>query len=407
VSRPCVYDLATAVLVAATSLSEMHGATRMAAWPYRPVDVGGIMLVAAAGAALAVQRFLPGSAVLVTGAATITLSALGYVSEPPVHVLGLSGPSLGPVLALYALALRHGRARSVPVLVCAVVAGAAAQLAVIPAPVLSMLPGTVVVLLVAWGMGDARRARRLYLDSVKERAERLDRERHVMAAMAVAQERARIARELHDVVAHHVSLMIVTAAAADRQVSRDPATARRILRELIATGQEAVTEMRRMLGVLRSDDHDGDAAEKLRPQPTLAELEALVATFTSAGLAVRLSVTGLRRPLAAGVELTAYRILQESLTNVLRHAGVGTRADVTVDYRPETLSLVVRDHGEKAATSAPASPGHGLIGMRERASLLGGQLEAVPLPAAGFRVRATLPLDEDDLPRPAILRSLA
>jgi len=406
-SHPLCYDVGAAVVVAATSLSEMHGATHVAGWPYhRATDLAGIMLVAAACMALAAQRFAPRAAVMVTLTVTITLSGLGYVSEPPVHLLGVSGPTLGPLLALYALALRHDRSRSVPILVCAIVAGAVAQALIIPGSILTTLPGTAAVFFAAWGIGDARQARRRYVESVRARADRLDRERHVMAAMAAADERARIARELHDVVAHHVSLMIVTAAAADRQVSRDPGSARIILRDLIATGQAAVTEMRRMLGVLRSDSRQGDA-EELRPQPTLAELETLVATFTSAGLAVGLDVTGPRTQLPAGVELTAYRILQESLTNVLRHAGAGTRANVTVDYRPGTLFLEVRDHGGAAYAHDSPSPGHGLIGMKERAALLGGQFEAAPLPGGGFRVRAALPVGEDQLSRTASLRITA
>jgi signal transduction histidine kinase len=406
-SHPLCYDAAAAAVVAATSLSEMHEAAHAAGWPYHhATDLAGIMLVAAACVALAAERFVPRAAVLVTLAVTITLSGTGYVAEPPVHLLGVSGPTLGPVLALYALALRHSRSRSVPILVCAIVAGSVAQALIVPGSILTTLPGTAAVFFAAWGIGDARRTRRQYVESVRARAERLDRERHAMAAMAVADERTRIARELHDIVAHHVSLMIVTAAAADRQVSRDPSSTRIMLRDLIATGQAAVTEMRRMLGVLRSDSRQGDA-EELRPQPTLTELETLVATFTSAGLAVGLNVTGPRTQLPAGVELTAYRILQESLTNVLRHAGAGTRVNVTVDYRPGTLFLEVRDHGGAAHAHDSPGPGHGLIGMKERAALLGGQLEAALLPGGGFRVRATLPVGEDQLARTASLRSTA
>lgn len=407
VSHPLCYDVAAAAVVAATSLSEMHGAAHVAGWPYhRAAGLAGTMLVVAACLVLTVQRFAPSAAVLVTGTVTIVLSALGYTSEPPVHLLGVSGPTLGPVLALFAAALRRDRLRSVPILVCAIVGCAVAEIALAPSAVLNTVPGTAAVFLAAWGLGDAYRARRLYVESVRARADRLDRERHVMTAMAVAEERARIARELHDVVAHHVSLMIVTAAAADRQVSRDPGSARSLLRELITTGQAAVTEMRRMLGVLRSDGRDGDA-EELRPQPTLAELETLAATFTGAGLAVELAVTGSRTRLPVGVELTAYRILQESLTNVLRHAGAGTRVNVTVDYQPGILALEVRDHGGAAPAQAADGPGHGLIGMKERAALLGGDLHAAPLSAGGFLVRATLPVGEVHLRRLAGLRSTA
>jgi signal transduction histidine kinase len=164
--------------------------------------------------------------------------------------------------------------------------------------------------------------------------------------------------------------------------------------------------MRRMLGVLRSDGRDEDAAE-LRPQPTLAELEPLVGSFTSAGLTIALAVTGRRAQLPAGVELTAYRIVQESLTNALRHAGAGAHVDVTVDYQPGMLLLKVRDHGGAASAHGSPGPGHGLIGMKERAALLGGRFEAAPVPGSGFLVRATLPVGEDKYSRPASLRSTA
>jgi signal transduction histidine kinase len=283
----------------------------------------------------------------------------------------------------------------VPVLACAIVAGVITQAVFVPGPVLPVVPGTVVILLVAWGIGDARRDRRLYLDSVRARAERLDRERHVLARLAVTQERSRIARELHDVVAHHVSLMIVSAAAADLQLRRDPEAAHGTIRELIATGRAAVIEMRRMLGVLRSDDQADQEADR-HPQPTLAELDALITAFSGAGLTVRLTVCGPRRPLSAGVELTAFRILQESLTNVLRHAGTGTHARVTVTYQTHSLLLEVRDEGGAVPPAAdPGETGHGLIGMRERVALLGGSLTAAPVPDGGFLVRAVLPLAED------------
>lgn len=397
VSHRWVYDTAAAVVTVAASLTEMHANRRAPGQAFLHHDLAGILLVAAAGAALTVQRFRPATAILVTGTVAIALSALGYVAARPVQLLGVNGPALGPVLALYAFALRRGRARSVPVLIAAIVAGTAGQIATIPGPVLPVVIGTVIVLLVAWGMGDARRGRHLHLESVKARADRLSRERHVLAEMAVSQERSRIARELHDVVAHHVSLMIVTAGAADRQLRRNPETAHRIIEDLIGTGRSAVIEMRRMLGVLRSDDQQADAIADLRPQPTLAELHTLIATFADAGLAVELTISGQSRSLPAGVELTAYRILQESLTNTLRHAGAGTDVHVRVRYRADSLFLEVTDHGVQPPAGPPAEPGHGLIGMRERVTLLGGHLDAAPVPEGGFGVRATLPLAGDHL----------
>jgi signal transduction histidine kinase len=172
------------------------------------------------------------------------------------------------------------------------------------------------------------------------------------------------------------------------------------------TGSGASRARAPRTGCSVSDSRAGDV-EELQPQPTLAELETLVATFTNAGLAVGLTVIGRRTRLPVGVELTAYRILQESLTNVLRHAGAGTRVNVTVDCRPGTLLLEVRDHGGAAPAHDPPGPGHGLIGMKERAALLGGQLEAAPLAGGGFQVQATLPVGQEQPSRPPILRSTA
>lgn len=392
VSRPWIWDTATAALTAAISLSEASTATEVVGRPYHRFDLLAVLLVAVAGAALAGQRFAPEIAVGLSGAVAVALSARGYVTEPPVHLLGLSGPAIGPVAALYALALRHGRGRSVPAAAYATVTGIAAQAAFVPGAVLPAVAGTVVILAAAWAIGDARRDRRRYVAAVRARADRLARERHALADLAVARERARIARELHDVVAHHVSLMIVSAAAAERQLRRDPEAARDPLSALMSTGKAAVVEMRRMLGVLRSDDAD-DQDPGRHPQPTLEELDALIDAFAGAGLAVGLTVSGSRRLLAAGVELTAFRILQESLTNVLRHAGAGTQVSVTVAYEEHRLLLEVRDHGGAALSApVPSDTGHGLVGMRERAALLGGSLVAAPMPGGGFRVQADLPL---------------
>ena len=151
------------------------------------------------------------------------------------------------------------------------------------------------------------------------------------------------------------------------------------------------------ISVLIADDQQADAIADLRPQPTLAELHTLIATFADAGLAVKLTISGQSRSLPAGVELTAYRILQESLTNTLRHAGAGTDVHVGVGYRADSLFLEVTDHGVQPPAGPAAEPGHGLIGMRERVMLLGGHLDAAPLPEGGFAVRATLPLAGDHL----------
>jgi signal transduction histidine kinase len=366
-----------------------HGSGR----PQRALDVVGVLLVLAGAAALAAQRRLPATAVLVTGAVSATLSTVGYVVQDPVGFLGASAPTGGVFIALYALSLRQGRPRSVLALAAAVIAGFAVVLAFAHQPRPGDLAGVVTIFPLAWVLGDAQRVRRAHAASVRQRAEDLERERHALAEVAVVQERARIARELHDVVAHHVSLMIVNAAAADRQLVRDLEAASRLLHELVTTGQAAVTEMRRMLTVLRNEDTDDEPCADRHPQPTLDGLDELAETFRTAGLRVVLAVRGSPRPLPAGIDLTAYRILQESLTNALRHAGVGTRASVTVDFHADALLLDVTDDGAGSGPTNPMrTPGHGLIGMRERVHSVDGLLRAEYRPEGGFTVRAVLPL---------------
>jgi signal transduction histidine kinase len=206
------------------------------------------------------------------------------------------------------------------------------------------------------------------------------------ARRAVAEERERIARELHDVLAHNVSVIVVQAAAAGDVFETHPEQAREALRAIEASGRVALSELRRLLSVVRPDGDD----DLIRPQPGLDQLDALVASMQAVGLAVDVRREGDRPPLPAGVELSAYRIIQEALTNTLRHAGA-TRADVTVRYAADAVTLEVIDNGTAAPRTNGA--GQGIVGMRERAGLLGGSVEAGPAPWGGFQVRARLPLE--------------
>jgi len=201
----------------------------------------------------------------------------------------------------------------------------------------------------------------------------------------VAVERGRIARELHDVVAHNVSMMVVQAGAAARVLHGDEPDVRNALDVIAATGRETVDEMRTLLGVLRSDD--GPAA--LRPQPGLADLEQLVGGVREAGLPVTLRIEGAPRPLPPALDLSAFRIVQEALTNTLRHAGPA-RAEVTVRYENDLVTLEIADTG-RGPRGDPGT-GHGLVGMRERAAMLDGELEAAQADGGGFTVRARLPV---------------
>lgn len=212
-----------------------------------------------------------------------------------------------------------------------------------------------------------------------------EREREVAAREAVVEERERIARELHDVIAHHVSTMVVQAGAERRILGEDQAATRDVLGTIERVGRGALTEMRRMVGMLRQEpDRD------LAPQPTLADVPALVRQMQAAGLPVTLQVTGEDMGLPAGIALSAYRIVQEALTNALKHA-VGANTHVEIDHGPDQLEIVVRDDG--AGRPAPLDGGgHGLVGMRERVAMYGGTIDAGPREPAGFAVRVRLPV---------------
>jgi signal transduction histidine kinase len=221
---------------------------------------------------------------------------------------------------------------------------------------------------------------------LRERAERAERERERLAAEAVAEERARIARELHDVVAHSVSVMVVQAAGVRRLLKTEQEREREALLVVERIGREALTEMRRMLGVLRAS---GDVAA-LAPQPGMQHVEKLVDQARRAGLTVELQVVGEPIQLPTGLDLSAYRIVQEGLTNVLKH-GEQAKARVRVRYGSDEIELEVVDESETAAAET-TDDGHGLAGMRERVAVYGGEFEAGPRAEGGFRVRARLPL---------------
>ena len=232
----------------------------------------------------------------------------------------------------------------------------------------------VVMLLVRRVVGDRER-----------RAQIAERERDLVAREAVVEERARIARELHDVIAHHVSMIVLQAGAERRVLEGANASTREVLETVERTGRSALTEMRRLLGMLR-----GDANDLLTPQPRLRDVPILVTQLREAGLPVELNVAGERRELPVGIELSAYRIVQEALTNALKHAGEA-RASVNIRYGSDSLELEIADDGAGASAPVP-SGGHGLLGMRERVALYGGRLDAARRPSGGFVVRVVLPI---------------
>ncbi len=312
--------------------------------------------------------------------------------------------SLGLAAALYPTALQHINSPFFAVLLATVIVGAAPERRVayfggaITFALVSIIyyrdpassPSDFFFLLfffgAAWLAGLALASRSQQTDELRARVERAERDREEEARRAVDEERARIARELHDVVAHSVSVMVVQAGGVRRLLDPDQDRQREALLAIEHTGRAALTEMRRMLGVLRSDEPQ---TGPLTPQPGLEYLDRLLEQMRESGLPVELEVEGQQVPLSAGVDLSAYRIVQEGLTNTLKHAGPGATARVVIRYLPEQLELEVSNDGEVPANG----DGHGLVGMRERVALYGGTLEAGPGKNGGYSVRARLPVE--------------
>jgi signal transduction histidine kinase len=238
---------------------------------------------------------------------------------------------------------------------------------------------------VAWVAGRAMRRRERLVELLGDRAKQLEREREERVRALVAEERAQIARELHDVVAHSVSVMVIQAQAGPRLV-HDPQQTATTFESIESSGREALVELRRLLGILRTDDKQ----LAIGPQPGLASLGGLVEQVRDAGLPVDLQMEGERATLPPGVDLSAYRIVQEALTNTLKHAGPA-QAQVVVRYSSSAVELEIVDDGLGAPVAMNGS-GHGLIGMRERTALYGGHLDAGSRPGGGYSVRARLPL---------------
>lgn len=244
-------------------------------------------------------------------------------------------------------------------------------------------------LALCWAVGEFAGARRAYQAEVEQRLALLEVERDHQAQMAVAAERARIARELHDVVAHAVSVIVVQADGAAYAVHSQPELAERAVKTISSTGREALAELRRLLGVLRSEETGGERT----PQPGTQSLSELAERVRAVGLPVRLEIVGNVDELPAGVGLGIYRIVQEALTNSIKHAGPGTKAVVRVERSGDEVLLDITDDGRSTVRSlVGVSGGNGLIGMRERALVFGGSLDAGPRPGGGWEVRARLPL---------------
>ncbi len=354
--------------------------------PLRPPDPFGIALIVLACAPVALRRRWPFVLLCLTELPQIALSALGYDG-------GLSG--VASLVLLYTVAAYRGLALSlVAIAVSSLGYGVAVMLSEGLGGGWSQHAFVAVLALAVWVVGRSVRLRRAYLAELVDRAERLERAREADTRAARAEERSRIARELHDVVAHHVSVMTVQAAAARKVLESRPEAAKDALVAIEQMGRTAMREMRGIVGVLRAD---GEAGE-LGPQPGMEDLPGLVEQMREAGLRAQLWVEGERRVLPPGIDLAAYRLVQEALTNSLRHAGPAARAWVTVRHEPAELLVEVEDDG-RGGTGAFARgpddrPGHGLVGIRERVALYGGVLRIGPRQGGGFEVRARFPLED-------------
>jgi signal transduction histidine kinase len=366
-------DLALALLLACFGVVEL--------WIVG-VDVKGVAVPAAlvAGVALYWRRVAP---LVVVG---VVLGTIAMESLLGVSLHKPDAPLLVSVVALYTAAAYLPLREAALALAMAVgalwiaVAGQSTRDH-------SDFAFTLVVLSAAWLVGRGMHGRVTHAAELAERTERIERNAEADRAAAVAAERRRIARDLHDVIAHSVGVMVVQAGAAEEAFEGDGDGARRSIRAVQETGRAALTEMTRLLGLLREDG----AEVGLAPQPRLEELPALVEAAGHAGLHVDLRVEGEPRALPLGVELSVYRIAQEALTNARKHS-TGGRARVLLRYATDAVELVVTSDG---AAANGHRGGHGLIGMRERVAVFGGTLDAGPLPDVGFRVRARLPLRDE------------
>jgi signal transduction histidine kinase len=372
--HPVITDRVLTVILAAVSLAGLWLVSWSPAKDYRAPDAGGVLLTLAIVVPLAWRRIRPDLVLLISGAALLGYDAAGYRS-------GLAW--LACYWAVYSYAChRHRRDRYWPLAAWIAVIGAHLAL---PARGGNNADEALVFLGITafvWIRGDAVRTG--LLEAVREREAR--------ARQAVADERTRIARELHDVVSQALGVIVMQAGGAGSVPELGEKEAKAVLSTIEQTGRQAFAEMRRLVGVLRDED-EGAA---LAPQPTTDEIPALITRLASAGLDVDLEIEGSRREVPAGVELSAYRIVQEALTNTLKHAGAG-HARVRLAWSADHLDVEVRDDGPGAGGPVPlsvhaGSGGIGLVGMRERVMLFGGELEAGPVRDGGYRVAARLPL---------------
>ena len=370
--RSIAFDIVLALLATVAELAQVIGASGKPSW-------AALLLAVAAGGVLVLRRTAPLAVLATTLTAAAAIVAFG--DDP-------SGVAV--MIALYSTAALCERQVSLAALALtvAIAAPLSAATADTPGRETSAWFGAIIVVVLAvgiWGLGAYAQTQRRYRRELQERAASAEREQEQLARIAVHKERAAIARELHDIVAHSVSVMLVGVRGARDVLRTSPADAEETLARVERSGEQSLAELRRILALLREPEQMAES----HPQPSLAELTELVASYRATGLPVRLEVIGESTPLPSGVELSVYRIVQEALTNALKHSGAAS-VTVTLAFRDAHLELEVVDDG--APTPDAAATGQGLIGMRERVALLGGELETGQRGGGGFRVAARLPV---------------
>jgi signal transduction histidine kinase len=380
-----VFDSALALVAAGLAMALFVPMPRSSGLPRGMLALGyGLVLLHTLP--LVARRRFPGTVLALVVASGLAGAALGL---PPFFL----GPAI--LVAVYSVAAYGSRWVSLAGLTVAELGLAALQRTPFKFEFEGLaLVGFMGILAAAWLLGHFAHNYRAYAAGLEERTAELERAREELARRAVTEERLRLARELHDVVAHAMSVIAVQSGVGAHVADSRPGEVGKALAAIEVTSRAALTELRRLLGVLRQD---GDPQASLAPVPGLANLDVLLAEVAEAGLAVRLRVEGAPAPLPAGVDLSAYRIVQEALTNVIKHAGPA-HAQVTIRYRDHEVAVEVIDDGRGGAAVAGdggKGTGHGLIGMAERVAAFGGDLEVGPRPGGGFRVAARLPLAAD------------
>jgi signal transduction histidine kinase len=386
-----VVDGAVAVVFVVLGLATTSGRGNVAPEHYQPQDAVGVLLVLAAALPFIFLRRAPLAVLLVSESAVVVNSALGHNEGATpfflwVAVIVLAATRTTREVVVGAVAIFTG----LFILLFADASGLDA----------GGFSFQCVIFAAMFMFGLNLKNRKARIEALEERAQALEREKEEGARLAVADERLHIARELHDVVAHSMGVIAVQASVGEHVIDDNPAEAKRALEAISGVSRSTLAEIRRMLGVLREADTAASGAATYAPAPGLDDLDRLVREVDGAGVPVTVTYAGDRVELPRGVDLTAYRIVQEALTNVMKHAGTAS-ATVLVRYEPGALALEIGDDGRGVNGRTEGRSGHGLLGMRERVAVYGGTLDASPKVGGGFRVAVRLPYEEPSYEGPS------